>query len=78
VRTSIPTIILPVILYGCENKSLTSSEEHRLNVYTNRLLRGTFGHEKDEGKLHDEELYNLYTLSDIIRIKVKAVPVNRP
>jgi hypothetical protein len=28
--------------------------------------------------LHDEELYNLYTLSDIIRIKVKAVPVNRP
>jgi hypothetical protein len=27
------TIILPVVLYGCETWSLTSREEHRLRVF---------------------------------------------
>jgi hypothetical protein len=29
------TIILPVVLYGCENWSLTLKEEHRLRVFEN-------------------------------------------
>jgi hypothetical protein len=33
------TIILPVILYGYENWSLTLREEHRLRVFENRVLR---------------------------------------
>jgi hypothetical protein len=33
------TIILPVVLYGCETWSLTLSEEHRLRVFENRVLR---------------------------------------
>jgi hypothetical protein len=33
------TIILPVVLYGCETWSLTLREEHRLRVFENRLLR---------------------------------------
>jgi hypothetical protein len=36
------TIILPVVLYGCETWSLTLREEHRLRVYENRVLRGIF------------------------------------
>jgi hypothetical protein len=36
------TIILPVVLYGCETWSLTLREEHRLRVFENRVLRGIF------------------------------------
>jgi hypothetical protein len=36
------TIILPVVLYGCETWSLTLSEEHRLRVFENRVLRRVF------------------------------------
>jgi len=32
------TIILPVVLYGCETCSLTLREEHRLRVFENRVL----------------------------------------
>jgi hypothetical protein len=37
------TIILPVVLYGCETWSLTLREERRLSVFENRVLRGIFG-----------------------------------
>jgi hypothetical protein len=37
------TIILPVVLYGCETWSLTLREEHRLKVFENRVLRRIFG-----------------------------------
>jgi hypothetical protein len=66
------TIILPVVLYGCETWSLTLREEHRLRVFENRVLRIIFGPKRDEvagelRKLHNEELHNLYSSSDIIR-----------
>jgi hypothetical protein len=37
------TIILPVVLYGCETWSLTAREEHKLRVLENRVLRRIFG-----------------------------------
>ena len=42
------TIILPVVLYGCETWSLTLREEHRLGVFENRVLRKVFGPKRDE------------------------------
>jgi hypothetical protein len=42
------TIILPVVLYGCETWSLTLREEHRLRVFGNRVLRRIFGPKWDE------------------------------
>jgi hypothetical protein len=39
------TIILPVVLYGCETWSLTLREEHRL-MFENRML--IFGPKRDE------------------------------
>jgi hypothetical protein len=42
------TIILPVILYGCETWSLTLREEHRLRVFKNRVLRRIFGSKRNE------------------------------
>jgi hypothetical protein len=36
------TIILPVVLYGCETWSLTVREEHKLRVFENRVLRRIF------------------------------------
>jgi hypothetical protein len=41
------TIILPVVLYGCESWSLTLREECRLRVFENRVLRRIFGPERD-------------------------------
>jgi len=38
------TIILPVVLYGCETWSLTLREEHRLRVFENSVVRRMFGH----------------------------------
>jgi len=37
------TIILHVVLYGCEIWSLTLREERRLRVFENRVLRRIFG-----------------------------------
>jgi hypothetical protein len=42
------TIILLVILYGCETWSLTLRVEHRLKVFENRVLRKVFGLKRDE------------------------------
>jgi hypothetical protein len=42
------TIILPVVLYGCETWSLTLKEERRLRVFENRVLRRIFGPKRDE------------------------------
>jgi hypothetical protein len=66
------SIILPVVLYGCENWSLTLREEHRLSVLAKRVLRRIFGPKSDEvtgqwRKLHNGELHNLYSSPDIIR-----------
>ena len=67
------TIILPVVLYGCETWSLTLREECRLRVFENRVLRRIFG-PKREGvtgewrKLHNEELNDLYCSPNIVRV----------
>jgi hypothetical protein len=66
------TIIIPVVLYGCETWSLTLREEHKLRVFENRVLSRIFGPKRDEvtgewRKLHNEELHNLYSSLDIIR-----------
>jgi hypothetical protein len=67
------TVILPVVLYGCETGSLTLREEQRLRVFENRVLRRIFGPKKDGVKgewrqFHNEELLDLYSSPSIIRI----------
>jgi hypothetical protein len=41
------TIILPVVLCGCETWSVTLREEHRLRMFENRALRRIFGPKMD-------------------------------
>ena len=67
------TIILPVVLYGCESWSLTLREERRLRVFENGVLRRIFGPKRDEvtgewRKLHNEELKGLYSSPNIVRV----------
>jgi hypothetical protein len=52
------TIILCVVLYGCETWSLTLREEHRLRVFENRVLRGIFGPRRVEMKGEWRKLHN--------------------
>jgi hypothetical protein len=70
------TIILPVVLYGCEILSLTLREGHRLSMFENRVLRRIFGARRDEvtgewRKLHNEELHILYSFPSITT-KIKS------
>ncbi|KAJ4446816.1 hypothetical protein ANN_13514, partial [Periplaneta americana] len=65
------TVILPVVLYGCETWTLTLREEQRLRVFENKVLRKIFGVKRDEvtgewRKLHNTELHALYSSLDII------------
>ena len=65
------SIILPVVLCGCETRSLTLREERRLRVFENGVLRRVFGPKRDEvtgewRELHNEELSDLYPLPNIV------------
>jgi len=65
------TIILTVVLYGCETWSLTLREERRSRVFENRVLKRVFGPKRDEvtgewRKLHNKELNDLHSLPNIV------------
>ena len=65
------TIILPVVLYGCETWSLTLREERKLRVFENIVLRRIFGPRRGEAmgewkRLHNEELNDLYSSPNIV------------
>jgi hypothetical protein len=67
------TLILLVVLYGCESWSFSLREEGRLRVFENKVLRRTFGPKRDEvtgewRRLHNKELYALYSSPNITRV----------
>jgi hypothetical protein len=67
------TVVLPVVLYGCETWSLTLREEQRLWVFENRVLRRIFGSKRDEAvgewrRLYNEDLNDLYSSPNTIRV----------
>ena len=64
---------MAVVLYVCETWSLTLREERRLRVLENGVLRRIFGPKRDEvkgdwRKLHNEELNDLYSSPNIVRV----------
>jgi hypothetical protein len=64
------TMILPLVLYGYKNWSLTLRED--AVMFENRVLKRIFGPRRDGvtgewRKLHNEELHNLYSTPNIIR-----------
>jgi len=66
-------IILPVVLYGCEAWSLILREERKMRVFENMVLRRIFGPGGDEvtgewRRLHNEELNDLYSTHNIVRV----------
>ena len=67
------TIMLPVVLCGCEAWSLTLWEERKLRLFENKVLRRIFGPRRDEvtgewRRLHNEELNDLYSSPNIVRV----------
>jgi hypothetical protein len=66
------TVILPVVLCGCETWSHTLREEHRLRVFENRMLRKIFGPKREEDgswrKLYNDELHSLYSSPNIVGV----------
>jgi hypothetical protein len=64
---------LPVVVYGCETRSLTLREERGLRVFKNMVLRRIIGPKRDEvivewRKLHNEELNDLYSSPNIFQL----------
>ena len=71
------TVILYVVLYGCETWSLTLTEERRLRVFENRVLGRVFGPKRYEvtgewRRLNNGELNDLYSSPNIIRL-IKSI-----
>ena len=66
------TIILPVVLYGCNEWSLTLRKERMLRVFETSILRRIFWPKRDENRdwrsLHNEELHSLYRSPNIVRV----------
>ena len=67
------TIILPLVLYGCETWLLTLREERKLRVFEKMVLRRIFGPRRDEvmvewRRLHNEELNDLYSSPNMVRV----------
>jgi len=71
-------IILPVLFYGYEARSLTLKEERRLRVFENRVLRRIFERKKDNvtgewRRLHNEELHGLYYSPNVSVMKSRKM-----
>jgi len=65
------TIILLVVLYGCETWLLTLREERKLRVFENMVLRRILAPRRDEvmeewRRLHNEDLNDLYSSPNIV------------
>jgi hypothetical protein len=65
------TIMLPVVLYGCETWSLILREEHRLRVFENKELKRIYGPKRDEvtggwRKQHNEKFRDLCSSPSVI------------
>ena len=72
------TIILSLVLYGCETWSLILREERRLRMFEKRVLRRIFGPKRDEEtvewrKLHKKELNDLYCSPNILRVRKSRI-----
>jgi len=72
------TIILPVVLYGCETGSPTFRDERSMSVFGNtfRVRKKSFVPHRDDvtgewERLHNEELHDLYSSPDVVRV-IKA------
>jgi hypothetical protein len=75
------TIIVSVVLHGCENWLLALREEHRFRVFENRVLSRIFRPKRVEmteewRRLHTKELHKLYASPNIIMAIKPMVQVN--
>ena len=64
---------MPVVLYGFATWFVTLSEEYRLRVFKNRMLRRILGPKRGEvtgerRRLHNQQLYDLYCSPNIIQV----------
>ena len=67
------TIIMLLVLYGCETWSLILREERKLRVFENMALRRIFGPRRDKvtgewKRLHNEELHDLYSSPNTLQV----------
>ena len=67
------TVILLVVVYGCEAWFLTLREKHRLRVFENRMVRKIFGLKRHDvtgewRRLLNKELYDLQSSPNIIQV----------
>jgi len=78
------TVILSIILYGCESWSTTLADEHTLRVFENKVLRKIYGPKREEmtgewRRLHNEVLHGLYDSPEVVKTtEIKTSKVGRP
>jgi hypothetical protein len=65
------TLTRPVVLYGCENWTLTKTEEEKLNIFERKILRKIYGPSCVNGvwrMKYNDELYNIYKQLSIVKM----------
>ncbi|KAJ4447122.1 hypothetical protein ANN_09122 [Periplaneta americana] len=70
------TVILPVLLYGCETWTLTLREEHRLRVFENKSLMslGKVFHKRESEIVYDDEYDDVLCVDrDTVEIVTKTL-----
>jgi hypothetical protein len=72
------SIILPVVLHGCETWHFTLKEEYRLRVFGNRVLQRIFGPKRDEVTggwincmMKSFIVYNVHQIFGLLKVKKK-------
>jgi hypothetical protein len=70
--TMYKSIILPVVLYGCETWCLYVREENGLRVFGNRVWSRIFGRKREEDgswrKLPNDQIHGFYSSSHIVKV----------
>jgi hypothetical protein len=70
------TIILPVVLCGCETWSLTFSEERTISAIENGVLRGIFVLKWNEVKRSGENYRHCTAKISLLRVRITLLPWN--
>ena len=71
------SLILPVLLYGAETWTLTSSDEQPLGVFERKILPKIYGPFCNRGKWRikwNQELYDIHVVIDVMKpIKIQRL-----
>jgi hypothetical protein len=72
------TILKPIVMFGCEARSITENDRTRLNMWERKILRKVYGPVTKQGvwrTRRNEELRELYKAPDLVGSRGSSVSI---